>query len=523
MNKEFFNKRHLLKIISTKKYLIFGGILIVVIGLTSFFVLRDGKTDYEYSVVEKTNLSQEVNVTGKVKPARKVDLAFESSGKVSGVTVKVGDRVYIGQTLAYLNNAQYQAQYLQAQASLDAEQSRLDELRKGTRSEEIEIQKTKVRNAEDAFLDAKINLKNYIKDSYTKVDDSIRNKVDQFITNPLSSNPQLEFLSSYELEVESGRVIIQGVLDSWSVMTMDESLLINDINNQAKITQEKLSQVSSFLDVVAMTVNGLTPNSSLTQTTIDGYKLDVITARTNINTAINNLASAKEKLRTAETNVMLERQELQLKQSGSTAEQISAQEARVKSADANVKNYLALIAKTVISSPINGVVTKKEIEVGEIVQPNAVAISVISTSQYEIETNIPEADVSKIKIGNKAEVTLDAYENDVFFNAHVTSIEPAETIIEGVSAYKSILQFDEKDERIKSGMTANIDILTDSREGVLAVPFRAIKTEDGKYVEVLGEDGQTEDRLVEVGMRSSDGKIEIISGLKEGEMVITSK
>ena len=508
----------------TKKYIIsVVVVLIVAVSVGSFFLFRDNSGSYEYSIVEKGDLVQEVNVTGKVKPASKVDLAFESSGRVVGVYTDVGKRVYAGQTLAVLNSSQYQAQYLQAQASLDAEKAKLAELEKGTRPEEIEIQKTKIQNAEETIADAKSNLKNYIRDSYTKSDDSIRNKVDQFFTNPRSFSLQLNFESSYKLEMETQRFFTETLLVNWFDGMAVSDIPDSEMDKQFNLAKDNLSKIGSFLDLTALTVNGLNVNSSLTQTEIDGYKLDVNTARTNINTAINNLLTAREKLRTAESNLLLAKQELTLKSAGATAEQILAQEARVKSAEANVNNYSALIAKNVISSPINGVVTKKDIEVGEIVQANISAFSVISTSKYEIETNVPEADVSKIKIGNKAKITLDAYEDDEIFYAHIISIEPAETIIEGVSAYKTVLQFDKEDEKIKSGMTANMDIMTDSREGVLFIPFRALITEDGKFVEVLNEDGTIEKKTVETGMKSSDGKIEIISGLKIGEKVITSK
>jgi len=147
----------------------------------------------------------------------------------------------------------------------------------------------------------------------------------------------------------------------------------------------------------------------------------------------------------------------------------------------------------------------------------------MSTSKYEIKANIPEADIAKVKVGDKANVTLDAYEDDVFFPSTVTFIDPAETIIENVSAYKTTFQFDKKDKRIKSGMTANIDIMTNSRKNVLAVSYRALRTGGGNNVEVLNDNNEIEIKKVKVGMRSSDGRVEIISGLKEGDRVITSK
>ena len=287
-----------------------------------------------------------------------------------------------------------------------------------------------------------------------------------------------------------------------------------------------MEQAKNFLDDTALAVNSLTPNSSLTQTTIDTYKSNVSTARTNVNTAIANLTSAQEELKSAKATLLLAEQDLLLKKAGPTAEQLTSQEAQIEGAKASVSNYEAQVAKTILRAPINGIVTKQEAKVGEILAAGVVIVSVISESQFEIEANIPETDIAKIRIGNEARITLDAYGNDSVFEARVVKIDPAETIIEGVATYKITLQFIKKDERPKSGMTANIDILADKREKVIYVPQKAVTVKDGeKTVEILLDEktGATMEAKVKTGLRGSDGSVEIIEGIKEGDKVITFK
>lgn len=93
-------------------------------------------------------------------------------------------------------------------------------------------------------------------------------------------------------------------------------------------------------------------------------------------------------------------------------------------------------------------------------------------------------------------------------------------MIEGVPTYKVTLQFDEKDERIKSGMTANLDITTNRHDNAISVSQRAIITKNNeKFVRVL--EGQTiKEKPVKVGIKGSDGNIEITEGLIEGEKVV---
>ncbi|OGD67689.1 hypothetical protein A2442_03905 [Candidatus Campbellbacteria bacterium RIFOXYC2_FULL_35_25] len=508
-----------------KKYIIYTVVIIaVILGAYFLFFRGNDSNSYEFAVAERGDIRQEVGVTGKVKPSSKVDLAFESGGKIASVFVDVGDKVYVGQQLAALNNSQYQAQYAQAQAQLEVEKTRLKDLEEGTRSEEILIQQVRVQNAEQSLSDAKNSLVDKIKDSYTKSDDAIRNQTDQLFINPRSTNPQLIFNTSsgLEIDIESKRMAIESTLTSWSTSLLNDQNIFSNLSNYANIAKQNLSEINYYLDKVALAVNGMSANSNFSQTTIDGYKSDVNIARTSVNTAIANISASDEKLRTAESTLSLARQELVLKEAGATEGQIAEQKSKVKSAEANVNNYSALIGKTIIYSPIKGIVTKREVEVGEIIQPNALAFSVISEAQFEIETNVPEADVAKIKTNDTAEVTLDAYEDDTIFMAKIVSIEPAETIIDGVSTYKTILQFVEKDDRIKSGMTANIDILTGVRENVISIPARAIHSNGRKYAEVLvGE--EIVEREIETGLRSTSGSIEIISGLEEGDKVITSK
>jgi HlyD family secretion protein len=163
------------------------------------------------------------------------------------------------------------------------------------------------------------------------------------------------------------------------------------------------------------------------------------------------------------------------------------------------------------------------LKVGEIVTPNITVISVISNGNFQVDVNIPEADIAKIKVGDSANITLDAYGSDVIFPAHVVSIDPGETMIEGVATYKTTLDFDKKEDRVKSGMTANIDILTAQSNNTLYIPQRDLITDNtGKYVLIDTGLAQPEKKMVQVGIKGSDGNIEIISGLNEGNKIINS-
>jgi len=208
-------------------------------------------------------------------------------------------------------------------------------------------------------------------------------------------------------------------------------------------------------------------------------------------------------------------------EAGTPIEEIAAQEAKQEQSEASVNKIEAKLKKNVLRSPIFGVVTRQEAKVGELVAAASPVVFLIADNDFEIKANVPEADIAKVQIGNQAQVTLDAYGRGVLFLVEVVTIDPAETIIEGVSTYKVTLLFQEEDLRVRSGMTANIDIITAKSIKVLAVPQRAV-TQKGqeKFVRKIEEEKVYEIK-VETGLRGSDGFVEITQGLKEGDIVIT--
>jgi HlyD family secretion protein len=139
---------------------------------------------------------------------------------------------------------------------------------------------------------------------------------------------------------------------------------------------------------------------------------------------------------------------------------------------------------------------------------------------FEIKVDIPETDVSKIQLGNKAVITLDAFGDDVKFSGQVQNIEPGSTEIQDVVYYKVTVRLDElTGKQVMSGMTANVTLSTDKREGVLFVPLRAVRTNNEKYMRVL-RDGKVTDVPVKLGMRADDGKVEVLSGVNEGDEIV---
>jgi HlyD family secretion protein len=459
---------------------------------------------------------QEVSVSGKVVPADTVDLAFNQTGRVAGVFADVGDIVPAGTVLASIENGDVRGEVLQKEAALEAAQADLDALKRGARPEEIAVSQGAVDSASVTLTDARKSLTEKISDAYIKSDDAIRAQADQMFSNARTSNPQLLFETDGQLKSDllQQRIALEAMLTTWgtSLSDTDQGVLANS-------SVIHLAQVKTFLEKLALALNGLSASSALSQTTIDSWKADISTARTTISTATATLISASGSVSSAESALSLAERELSLKQSDATIEAINAQEAKVKAARADLLSAQSRYQKTLVIAPFTGVVSKMDAKVGGNASSNTSLISMISAEKLQIESFIPEINVPLVKVGDSATVTLDAYGEKVLFGAEVIALDPAETIRDGVSTYRAKLRFLNEDPRIKSGMTANIIITTEKKTGVISIPQGIVKRVDNRTVVYVLEDESFVERIIETGSVSSLGTVEVVSGLLEGDVV----
>jgi len=499
--------------------------LIVLVAAISFLYFRGGgDLDFDFAPVERVDLEKTIDVTGRVLPASSVNLAFENSGKIGAVSTDVGDRVLAGETLVSQVTEGILADLAQARARLKSEESKLVELERGSRPEEIAVQEIKVSNAKIALEEAKQALVDEIKNSFTKIDDAIRNKVDQIFSNPTTNNPKIDIQinnSQDKNNAESNRVLINKILNDWK-FSIDNLFINSNLELKIQEAKDNISITQSFLEDISLIVNNLEPTSDLPQATIDGYKSDIsTTARNNVNTASINLSTDIENWKVGLANLNLVQEELILMEAGSDPQAILSQEAKVEEAQASVQKFQSELNERFITAPIAGLVTFIEVLVGEIVSANEIVVSLISDNDLEIEANIAESDIVDISLGNQSVVELDAYGSDIQFGAKVIKINPAETIIDGVPIYETTFAFDNPDDRIFSGMTADIEIFVGKKENVLAVPKRAVFRDNGTDFVRIWDGKIITERVVETGFSGSDGKIEIISGVSDGENIIT--
>lgn len=200
--------------------------------------------------------------------------------------------------------------------------------------------------------------------------------------------------------------------------------------------------------------------------------------------------------------------------------------ATVARAEAEYRAALARLRKSQIIAPIDGVVTTVAFSVGEQVSAGQAMIGQIALDDaYEITLDVPEAEISKLAVSQRADITFDAFGDRVVFTGSVYSVSPSAKIISDVVYYeaKVILSDDQDLSSVKPGMSADVTIHTDERTDVLYVPNRAILLRDNVlYVRVPKNESEFDEVNVTVGLRADDGFTEIVSGVTEGQAIILS-
>jgi len=532
-----------------KKSLILGAILVILIYFVYSSLSGNGEELYEIYNVQHGDISQEVTETGVVRPGQTVDLSFKIQEKVEKINIEVGDRVKKGEDLIVLDQNELSLNITNSLALLNAARANLDKLISGITLEDRQIYETAVSNAETTLLNKKQSFEDtksdaesdlaqahedmgiLLSDAYIDADNAVRNYIDQLFYNPRSANPSLRFTvsnSSLETSVEAQRVSVEERFDNWkdSIDSVDFATVKSNLNS-----------IDSFLNNVALLVNALTTNSGFTQATIDGWKLDVSTARSAINTALTsainqeqtiktteitnltNINTAQAAVDTAESALKTAQDQLAKAIAPPRSEDISLAQANVDQAEVALAISHEKLSQSVIRAPFEGTITDIDIELGETTAVGSKAVSIDSQNSFQIEVDIYEEDIPWVDVGDPAVVEFVAFPDEIFEGV-VMSVNPAEKMVDGVVYYEVKVGIRDEKQGLKNGMTADVTIITDAKTNILVVPRKAVNKRNGKsMVEVLVNE-IIEEVEIKTGLQGSNDMFEVVSGLNQGDEVI---
>lgn len=209
---------------------------------------------------------------------------------------------------------------------------------------------------------------------------------------------------------------------------------------------------------------------------------------------------------------------------------IGAQKASIAQARANLNTSMTNLGYTKIIAPVDGTIISRDIDVGQPVAASFQAPELFTIAQdlkkMQIEVNVSEADIGKVKAGQDVEYTLDGYP-DSTFHGKVTQVRLDSTTTSNVVTYTVIVSVNNDELKLKPGMTANVSIITSRSKNVLCAPTIALKYSpeiNGPKYKQQGvwilDNGEPQRIDIKEGA-SDDIHIEVISNkLKEGDKII---
>ena len=262
----------------------------------------------------------------------------------------------------------------------------------------------------------------------------------------------------------------------------------------------------------------------------------ILAARNNVSnlelSRDQQVAAVEARLASAEKALLSAKAQFSSTAAPARAQDIALARAQISQAQAALAGVEQQLSETVLTAPLDGVVTEVNYEIGEQFGPGAKAMIVMLVdNSFNIEVDIAESNISKIKIGDEVDITFDALADDFVIKGVVSFIEPARTLIQDVVYYKvkvefenlqtALAQIEAENFELKAGLTSNVVITTDSRDKVLQVPARTIIEQDGLKIARVVENGEIVEKVVVTGLRGDDGLIEVLSGIEEGDQVVT--
>lgn len=297
------------------------------------------------------------------------------------------------------------------------------------------------------------------------------------------------------------------------------------------------TQVSGIIDKIYVDYNSVVKKGQLIA------ELDKTNLLSELSSAKSNMESAKSNMEYQKSNYNrykelyskglvsaddYENAQLSYKQA---SEEYAIQKESVSKAQTN-------LGYAIITSPIDGIVLSKEVEEGQTVaaamETPTLFIIAQDLTDMQVIADVDEADIGGVKEGQRVTFTVDAFPDDLF-EGKVTQVRQEATEESNVVTYEVVISAPNDDLKLKPGLTANVTIFTNERDGVLAVPSKALRFAPNENLLAEGEsitDCEGKDKVwmregrnfkavpVKIGVTNGT-YTEIISGLKEGDAVLT--
>jgi HlyD family secretion protein len=445
-------------------------VILVVVGLIAAgaFALYRGSARRSAAALQslqtvplaRGQLVASVGATGTVRAEQTALLAWQTTGTVDRVHPSVGQQVAEGQVLAELRQTSLPQNVLQAAGELVNAQTALDELLEPASALELSQAEQAIAKAEQQVRDLEERV-NSLQSTGSQTDiDQARASV------VLAANKLDQARQDYEPYANKAEdnLVRAALLSALTRAQKDYDNAVTRLNN--------LLGTANPIDLAAA-------------------EADLALARAQLEDARQNYQKLKE---------------------GPDPDDIAAAEARVAAAQATLDLQQ-------IAAPFAGTITAVQVKPGDQVAPGTLAFRLDDLSRLLVDVQVSEVDINRVRPGQPVALTFDAIPARQY-RGLVDQVAEVGTPLEGVVDFTVTVELSDADRQVKPGMTAAVNIAVEQLDGVLLVPNRAVRLQDGQRVVYVLKDGVPTPVEITLGASSENFSQLVAGDLKEGDPIV---
>ncbi len=526
-------------------------------------------TRYVLTKVEKGTIVSYTTGSGQVSVSTQLDIKPKVSADVIYLGVQSGQQVKAGSLIAQLDSTDAEKGVRDAQANLDSAKLSLQKLQKP--ADDLAILQ-----AENALAQAKESKENAENDLPKAYESGFNTVANAFLdVSPTMSALQGILFGTELSNVTGGQSNLAYYADSvknYDPKSLDYKNEASDSYNKArkeydvnfqdyksltrlsdndsidKLINETYETTRSVAEAIKSSNNliqfyedklvehNIKPNplADTQLATLSGYSGKINTHLLNLLSIKNTIDSDKQAITNADRTIAEKTASLAKLKAGADLLDIQTQQLAIQQRENALLDAKQKLADYFVRAPFDGIVAKLDVKKGDSASSAAI-IATLITKQQLAEVSMNEVDVAKVKMGDRATITFDAVQ-DLSITGSVAQIDVIGTVSQGVVSYVIQIGFDTQDNRVKPGMSISASIITDTKTDALYIQNSAVKSKSGvSYVEVPDSTDMpaggtvstsgiillkpTVQQSVEIGI-ANDNVTEIISGLKEGDIVV---
>lgn len=488
----------------------------------------DSATPVAVATAMRADIEETLELSGTIQTTDEVDVVAEVAGKVSGVYADVGDYVRRGATLVRVDTQVAAAQRDQASASVQSARAAVRQAEQTLRLTN-DTTASSVRQAEVGVTAAQERLEQ-ARASARLVESQVASAIKQARTAVSSAQTRLAEVRAGARDQERRQAEAQ-VRQAKAALDLAEQTYnrYRRLLDGGVIAEQQFDQVKTEYEVARQNYEQAREQLSLIE---EGPRSEQVRlAELNVEQAQQQLAQAEanrtqtevaqQDVRAAEESLRQARE--QLNAARANRAQVAVQERVVASARAGVDQAQAAervasvqLNKHVVPSPISGTVSARHVEPGEAASPGIPLLSIVNNDTLYVEASVSEQDLSKVRVGQAAEIRVDGVADEVFVGEVITVAPSVEPESRRGTARVRLLN---PGGQVRTGMFARVTIVTERHDDTLVIARDTLLTEGGTHHVFVVENGAALRRELETGLQT-ETRVEVISGLREGEQVV---